>query len=149
MFFQIAILAKGAASLQQEGRLAELTPGDMVIYENSRPFTWTFTEPRTADVLSVPSDAVRLTDSERGAMSAVRLSGRDGLSGVVARFVLDLIRHASDIPEAGSERVLAQASASRSRSPPRPPTRSTGMPGTGPRWSASRGISPCSCAIQP
>jgi AraC-like DNA-binding protein len=110
MFFQIAILAKGAASLQQEGRLAELTPGDMVIYENSRPFTWTFTEPWTVDVLSIPSDAVRLTDSERRAMSALRLSGRDGLSGVVARFVRDLIRHASDIPEAGSEHVLAQAS---------------------------------------
>jgi AraC-like DNA-binding protein len=43
-------------------------------------------------------------------MSARRLSGRDGLSGVVARFIVDLIRHGSQIPEAQSERVLAQAS---------------------------------------
>jgi AraC-like DNA-binding protein len=80
------------------------------MYENSRPFTWTFTEPWAAAVVSIPRDAVRLTDSERRAMSARRLSGRDGLSGVVARFIVDLTRHGSEIPDAQSERVLAQAS---------------------------------------
>jgi AraC-like DNA-binding protein len=110
MYFQIAILTKGAASLQQDGRLAQVTPGDFVVYENSRPFTWTFSEPWAVTVLSIPSDAVRLTESERRAMSARRLSGRDGLSGVVARFVLDLTRHAPDIRDAQAERVLAQAS---------------------------------------
>lgn len=109
-YFQMAILTKGAASLQQEGRMAELTPGDWVAYENSRPFTWTFTDPWAVTVLSIPSDAVRLTDSERRAMSALRLSGRNGLSGVAARLVLDLTRHATEIPNAESERVLAQAS---------------------------------------
>jgi hypothetical protein len=51
-----------------------------------------------------------LTDAERRAMSARRLAGQHGLSGVVARFVLDLTRHAAEIPEAQSERVLAQVS---------------------------------------
>lgn len=109
MFFQIAILAKGAGSLRQDGRQAELAPGDLVVYENSRPFTWTFTDPWAVIVLSIPSEAVRLTDSERRAMSARPLSGRDGLSGVVARFVRDLTRHACEIPPAQSERLLAQA----------------------------------------
>ena len=109
MYFQVAIVTKGAASLQQEGRLAELAPGDVVVYENSRPFTWTFTEPWAVSVLSIPSDAVRLTDAERRAMSAQRLSGRDGMSGVMARFVLDLTRHAAEIPDTQSERVLAHA----------------------------------------
>lgn len=90
--------------------MAELAPGDMVVYENSRPFTWTFTDPWAVAVLSIPGEAIRLTDAERRAMSARRLSGRDGLSGVVARFVLDLTRHASEIPAAQSERVLAQSS---------------------------------------
>jgi AraC-like DNA-binding protein len=110
MYFQIAILTKGAGSLQQETRTAQLGPGDLVVYENSRPFTWTFTDPWAVTVLSIPSEAVRLTASERRAMSARRLSGRDGLSGVVARFVLDVTRHASEIGDAESERVLAQAS---------------------------------------
>jgi AraC-like DNA-binding protein len=108
-YFQIAILTKGAASLQHDGRLAQLAPGDLVVYENSRPFTWTFTDPWAVAVLSIPSEAVRLTDSDRRAIGARQLSGRDGLSGVVARFVLDLTRHASEIRDAQSERVLAQA----------------------------------------
>ncbi|MEV0033508.1 helix-turn-helix domain-containing protein [Nocardia sp. NPDC050793] len=107
-FFQIAVLTEGAASLEQDGRFAELTPGDFVVYENSRPFTWTFTRPWSVSVLSVPSDAVRLTDGERRAASGRVLSGRHGLSGVVGRFVLDLIRHGADLAEAQSEEVLAR-----------------------------------------
>jgi AraC-like DNA-binding protein len=109
-FFQIAVLAEGTGRLQQDGRLAELEPGDLVVYENSRPFTWTFTDPWAVAVLSIPSEAIRLTETERREMSARRLSGRDGLSGVVARFILDLTRHAAEIPDAQSERVLAQVS---------------------------------------
>jgi AraC-like DNA-binding protein len=42
-------------------------------------------------------------------MSTRQLSRRDGLSGVVARFVVDLTSHGSEIPDAQSERILAQA----------------------------------------
>ncbi|WP_019927411.1 helix-turn-helix domain-containing protein [Nocardia sp. BMG111209] len=107
-FFQIAVLTAGAASLAQAGRVAELTPGDFVVYDNSRPFTWTFTEPWSVSVLSVPSEAVRLSDTERSAVSGRVLSGRRGLSGVVGRFVLDLIRHGAELAESQSEEVLAR-----------------------------------------
>ena len=109
-YFQTVILTRGAGTLQQDGRMAQLTPGDLVMFENSRPFTWTFTEPWATTQLSIPCEAVRLADSERRAMSARRLSGRDGLSGVVTRFIVDLIRHGSEIPDAQSERILAQVS---------------------------------------
>jgi AraC-binding-like domain len=107
MYFQAAILTKGAASLHQEGRIAQLTPGDLVVYENSRPFIWTFSDPWAVTVLSIPCDTLRLTDSERRAMSARGLPGRNSLSGVVARFILDLTRHGSEIPDAQSERILS------------------------------------------
>jgi len=109
-YFQTVILTKGAGTLHQDGRTAQLSPGDLVMFENSRPFTWTFTEPWATTQLSIPREAVKLTDSERQAMSARPLSGRDGLSGVVARFIVDLVHHGSQIPEAQSERILAQVS---------------------------------------
>lgn len=109
MFFQVAVLTRGSASLEQEGRVAELSPGDAVVYENGRPFVWRFDTPWAVSVLSVPSDAVALTDAERRGMSARPLSGRVGLSGVVARLAVDLVAHASDLPEADAERVLAHA----------------------------------------
>ncbi|MGW4533042.1 helix-turn-helix domain-containing protein [Nocardia sp. NPDC004340] len=107
-FFQIAVLTDGAASLEQDGRVAELAPGDFVVYENSRPFTWTFTRPWSVSVLSVPSEAVALSDRERRTVSGRVLSGQRGLSGVVGRFVLDLIRHGEDVAEAQSEEILAR-----------------------------------------
>ncbi|MEC3917830.1 helix-turn-helix domain-containing protein [Nocardia sp. CDC160] len=107
-FFQIAVLTEGEAALEQDGRVAALAPGDFVVYENSRPFTWTFTRPWSVSVLSVPSDAVALSEIERRAASGRALSGRDGLSGVVGRFVLDLIRHGGEVAEERSEEILAR-----------------------------------------
>ncbi|MEU8899428.1 helix-turn-helix domain-containing protein [Nocardia sp. NPDC048505] len=107
-FFQIAVLTAGAASLAQDGRVAELTPGDFVVYENARPFTWTFTRPWSVSVLSIPAAAVPLTDKERRAAAGRPLSGRHGLSGVVGRFVLDLIRHGAELADSRSEEVLAR-----------------------------------------
>lgn len=110
LFLQIAILTSGSATLEQEGRVARLGPGDVVVYENSRPFTWRFATPWTATGLCIPADAVQLTDVERRSMSARTLSGRTGLSGVVSRFVLDLTRHAADIGDDQAGLVLGHAS---------------------------------------
>ncbi|WP_375483901.1 helix-turn-helix domain-containing protein [uncultured Jatrophihabitans sp.] len=108
-YFQVAILTAGSASLQQDDRVATLGPGDAVLYENSRPFTWTPPEPWAATALCIPVDAVRLTEVERRRMSAQRLSGGSGLTGVVSRFVLDITQHASQIAEANAEHILAHA----------------------------------------
>jgi AraC-like DNA-binding protein len=43
-------------------------------------------------------------------MSARRLDGNAGLTGVVSRFLLDLARHGETLPAGQSEQVLAQAS---------------------------------------
>ncbi len=87
-----------------------LYPGDCVLYETTRPFQWLFESDWDVWVFSLPSDSVRLSDSERRHISARRLDGRTGLTGVVSRFLLDLARHSGDIPAEQSERVLAHAS---------------------------------------
>jgi hypothetical protein len=43
-------------------------------------------------------------------MSAQRLDGNAGLTGVVSRFLLDVARHSTALPTGQSERVLAHAS---------------------------------------
>ncbi len=53
---------------------------------------------------------MRLSDSERRLISARRLDGTTGLTGVVSRFLLDLARHSEGLPAEQSERVLAHAS---------------------------------------
>jgi len=109
-FFQVAIVADGIGRIDQDGRQAVLHPGDCVLYENTRPFQWLFDSDWDVWVFSLPSDAVRLNESERRLISARRLDGTAGLTGVVSRFLLDLARHSKDLPAAQSERVLAHAS---------------------------------------
>ena len=108
-YFQMAVLSAGAASLHQDGRTARLAPGDLVVWENTRPFVWEFPDEWSIAVLSVPADAVNLTSRERTALSAQRLPAA-GLTGVVGRFVSDITRTTHEIPADQSEEVLAQAS---------------------------------------
>ena len=89
-FFQIAIVADGVGRLEQDDRQAGLHPGDCVLYENTRPFQWKFNSDWDVWVFSLPSDTVRLSESERRLISARRLDGTAGLTGVVSRFLLDL-----------------------------------------------------------
>jgi len=109
-FFQVAIVAEGVGQLEQDDRQALLRPGDCVLYENTRPFQWTFKDDWDVWVFSLPSDTVRLSENERRLISARRLDGTTGLSGVVSRFLLDLARHSEELSDERSEQVLAHVS---------------------------------------
>jgi AraC-like DNA-binding protein len=109
-YFEVAVVASGVGRVSQDGRQAVLHPGDVALYETTRPFQWLFGSDWDVWVFSLPSDSVRLSDSERRLISARRLDGTTGLTGVVSRFLLDLARHSEDLPAEQSERVLAHAS---------------------------------------
>ena len=109
-YFQVAVVASGIGRISQDGRQAELHPGDCVLYETTRPLQWLFDSDWDVWVFSLPSESVRLSDSERRLISARRLDGTAWLTGVVSRFMLDLARHSEDLPAEQSERVLAHAS---------------------------------------
>lgn len=108
-YFQMGVLTAGTASLHQDERTARLAPGDLVVWENTRPFVWEFPDEWSIAVLSVPADAVNLSSRERTALSARRLPAA-GLTGVVGRFVGDVARTAHEIQADQSEEVLALAS---------------------------------------
>ncbi len=108
-YFQIAVVADGIGRISQDDRQAELHPGDCVLYETTRPFQWLFTGDWNVWVFSLPTESVRLSDSQRRQISACRLDGTAGLTGIVSRFLLDLAQHSEELPTDQSERVLAHA----------------------------------------
>ena len=109
-YFQVALVAGGTGRLSQDDRDAELGPGDCAVYETTRPFQWQFDNAWDVWVFSLPADSVRLTEAQRRHLSACRLDGTRGLTGVVSRFLLDLARHGEDLPAEQSDQVLAHAS---------------------------------------
>src|SRR5690606_31488773 len=39
-YLLVSILTEGVGALHQDGRVAQVTPGDMVFYDTSRPYQW-------------------------------------------------------------------------------------------------------------
>jgi AraC-like DNA-binding protein len=109
-YLQVALVADGVGRVSQDGRQAELHPGDCAVYETIRPFEWHFEDAWDVWVFTFPVGSVALSESERRNMTARRLDGQAGLTGVVSRFLLDLGRNSEALSGAHSERVISQAS---------------------------------------
>lgn len=108
----IGLFAGGTARVDQDGRQARVRRGDCVVYEPGRPYEWTFDDHWELRLFALPLGSVQLTEHERRLVTAQAWSaGADGgLTGVVARFLLDLARHRDLVPSAQTERLLAQSS---------------------------------------
>ena len=108
-YFQVAMVTRGVGQVVQDGREAVLRPGDCAAYETTRPFRWVFDDGWDAWVFTFPRKSVRLSEAERRLLTARRLDGRAGMTGVVSRFLLDLARNSELLSGEQAERVLAHA----------------------------------------
>ena len=109
-YFHVLLIASGAGRVSQDDRHAEFHPGDWVAYDSFRPVQLLFESDWDAYALVFPRETVQLSESERRLMTARRMDGSTGLTGVVSRFLLDLARTSEHVPAAQSEPALLQAS---------------------------------------
>ncbi|MGY1630593.1 helix-turn-helix domain-containing protein [Geodermatophilus sp. SYSU D01186] len=100
-FVQVGLLERGAARLQQDGRDCRLHPGDYAFYVTDRPFTWELRAAPGSPSWSLlvltwcrPDPAV-----PAHALTARRMDGRRGLTGVLGRMLTDLV-HSDDAGDA-------------------------------------------------
>jgi AraC-like DNA-binding protein len=106
-YLQIATVYRGAATVAQDGRQAALGAGDFAVFETTRPFRWTFAGDWDVGAFTLPRGSVGLSEAESRLLTARRLDGQTGITGVVSRFLRDLARHADSLSGTQSERVLA------------------------------------------
>lgn len=109
-YFQISIVTEGIARVDQDDRQAVLRPGDFAVYETTRPFQWRFDDRWAAWGFTMPGGSIPLTERERRLLTARRLDGSTGLTGIVSRFLLDVARHGDSLHGEQAERVLANIS---------------------------------------
>jgi AraC-like DNA-binding protein len=106
-YLQIGMVDRGVGGVAQDGREAVLGPGDFAVFETTRPFRWTFGGDWDVGVLTLPRASVGLSEAESRLLTARRLDGQTGITGVVSRFLQDLGRHADRLSGSQAERVLA------------------------------------------
>jgi AraC-like DNA-binding protein len=106
-YLQIATVYRGVARVAQDGREAALGAGDFAVFETTRPFRWTFGSDWDVGAFTLPRGSVGLSEAESRLLTARRLDGQSGITGVVSRFLRDLAHHADRLSGTQSERVLA------------------------------------------
>lgn len=85
----------GTSILAQDGQEAVLSPGDVVLYDSSRPNTVVMEDQFRWQVFAVPKTKLRRSDRELAQITAVALPSASGLSRPVSAFLRGL---AAEVP---------------------------------------------------
>lgn len=89
-FFKVSLMLSGHGLLIQDDREAVLAPGDLAIYDTSRPYTLAFGEEFRTMVVMFPRQMLSLPPDTAGQLTAVRISGTEGLGAVVTPYLSQL-----------------------------------------------------------
>jgi AraC family transcriptional regulator, positive regulator of tynA and feaB len=109
-YLQVGLLRTGEAHVVQDGRACLLRPGDFVVYETDRPFSWGLraTPPLPEWELSVftwPRETVRLAEHESPEITCRTLDGSSGITGVLGRMLADLLVTSPTVSHANAARL--------------------------------------------
>ena len=108
-YFKLNLQLEGTGLLVQDNREAVLRPGDLAIYDTSRPYTLTFEEQARMMVVMFPCDALALPADYVGQLAAVRMAGSAGLSGIVGQFIRPLSENLDVLSGPSGSRLAANA----------------------------------------
>ena len=88
--YKVSMPLRGAVQISQDGRDATLQPGDLGIYDTTRPYLVSFTDSCRMLVLMFPRRDLRLPDDAMRQVTARRVSGHCGIGGLVAPLLTSL-----------------------------------------------------------
>lgn len=89
-YFKLSLQLAGTGLLIQDGREATLSPGDLAVYDTNRPYTLVFGEEFRTMVVMFPKQLLELPAEAVGQLTAVRMSGSQGLGALVVPYLTQL-----------------------------------------------------------
>lgn len=84
---KVGVQLHGRCTVHQDDRHSTLQPGDLAVYDTSRPYQLRFTEPYRLLVVMVPKALLRFPAARLADLTARTISGRSGLSAAVSPFL--------------------------------------------------------------
>jgi AraC-like DNA-binding protein len=94
--FKLGLQLRGYCVLTQDGREAALTPGDFALYDTRRQYQLSFDDTFKCLVVMFPRDLLPLRDNELAQFTARRVSGRQGIGGLVTPLLLNMSQQMRD-----------------------------------------------------
>ncbi|MFS0893089.1 helix-turn-helix domain-containing protein [Microbacterium sp. 179-I 3D3 NHS] len=89
-FFKVSLMLAGTGLLIQDDREAVLRAGDLAVYDTDRPYSLVFDEDFRTMVVMFPKHLISLPPDMIGQLTAVRISGQEGLGGMVVPYLTQL-----------------------------------------------------------
>ena len=83
-YFKLGLQMAGHARLDQDGRQADLGPGDLAIYDTTRPYRLEFLSDYRIMVVMFPQSLLRIPRCRVEEMTARAVSGRTGLGALLS-----------------------------------------------------------------
>lgn len=95
--FKLSLQLEGDSTLRQDGRTAQLRPGDLAIYDTARPYVLGFPAPGRLMVVQLPHERLHLPAELVPEVTAVRLSGDRGVGGLASSFLTTLATNLGEL----------------------------------------------------
>ncbi|MEM9606852.1 MAG: helix-turn-helix domain-containing protein [Actinomycetota bacterium] len=105
----VSLQVAGQARITQDGRTAELSPGDFALYDATRPYELSFDDTFRQIVVHFPREALLDRGLTVDSTTARRADGTAGLGAVAASFLRSLVDHGGSVPDELSGRLGHQA----------------------------------------
>ncbi|MBD1547922.1 helix-turn-helix domain-containing protein [Roseibium aggregatum] len=91
-YFLVSLQATGRGVVIQDGRTAELKPGDFALYDSTRPYELVFDGEFRQYVLQLPGTVLRSRMQDTEALTARTVDGRCGAGHLVNSMINSLVR---------------------------------------------------------
>ncbi|WP_020673318.1 helix-turn-helix domain-containing protein [Amycolatopsis nigrescens] len=103
--YKLSMPVRGYCLVQQDGREASLTPGDLAIYDTSRPYTVIFQDTCQMLTLMFPRRNLHLPADRLADITASRVSGRHSVGALLSPLLFNLVSRMDEIDGAQSLRL--------------------------------------------
>ncbi len=89
-YFKLSLMLNGTGLLIQDDREAVLQPGDLAVYDTNRPYSLVFGDDFRTMVVMFPQHLVALPPEMMAQLTAVRISGHEGLGAMIVPYLTQL-----------------------------------------------------------
>lgn len=106
---KLSLQLEGTGIVAQDGREAVLQPGDVAIYDTSRPYTLEFEGDMRSLVMMFPHHMLGLSAGLIHKLTAVRLPGDSGIGRVICPFMQHLAENLDQLTGINGVRIIRSA----------------------------------------
>lgn len=108
-YFKLSLQLAGTGLLIQDNREAVLQPGDVAVYDTNRPYSLVFDDEFRTMVVMFPKNLIDLPAEAVGQLTAVRMSGSEGVGRMIVPFLSQLVGNLEQLEGATGTRLVHSA----------------------------------------